>query len=269
MTMSADKEGDVTICWLGQAGFWIDILGTKVLIDPYLSDSLTKKYSGKLFPHKRMMSAPLTVDTLPEPDIILITHAHTDHMDPDTLAPLSSRFPKVNIYVPIAARDTAIDRIGNEQVVKTVDAGQKLALEDGLNLKVFPSAHEDFDVTQDGHYPYLGYGITKADQRVYHSGDTILFRGLTEMIRNFAPQVALLPINGRDDYRKANGVPGNMTASEAVQLCRSAGVPHLIPHHFGMFEFNTSDPNELLTRYDEGQLPAIAIPEPGITITID
>lgn len=268
MTSSAGNKGDVSLCWLGQAGFWIDILGTRVLIDPYLSDSLAKKYAGKRFAHKRMMPAPSTVESLTKPDIILITHAHTDHMDPETLAPLSKRFPDVSIYVPKAVRDVAIERIGNRQAVKSVKAGDELSFENGLNLKVFPASHEAFDVTPQGHHPYLGYGISKGSHRLYHSGDTILFEGLAEMVAGFAPQIAMLPINGRDQYRKDNGIPGNMTASEAVELCQLAKVPHLIPHHFGMFEFNTVDPREALAAHKTGRSPKVIIPEPGVAFSL-
>lgn len=240
-------EHESAIFWLGQAGFWIDLDGVRILIDPYLSDSLAKKYEGKLFPHIRMMPPPFTVATLPEPDIVLITHAHTDHMDPETLGPLAQQFPNLKFYVPVATRDIAIDRIGNENALRFVNAGDEIAFDGGLSVSVFPSAHEALDQTEEGYFPYLGYGLAKNEHRLYHSGDTIPFAGLEQLIKAFAPKIAMLPINGRDAYRKSHGVPGNMTAKEALAFCANTNIAGLIPHHFGMFEFNTADPAELIS----------------------
>ena len=68
--------------WLGQAGFWIDTGAHRILIDPYLSDSLARKYAGQANDHRRMMPVPVVPEALPRPDVVLVTHAHTDHMDP-------------------------------------------------------------------------------------------------------------------------------------------------------------------------------------------
>lgn len=81
------------IHWLGQAGFWIDTGAHRILIDPYLSDSLARKYAGQANDHRRMMPAPIAPEALPRPDVVLVTHAHTDHMDPETLGPLHCAFP--------------------------------------------------------------------------------------------------------------------------------------------------------------------------------
>ena len=60
--------GQPGLFWLGQAGFWIDTGAHRILIDPYLSDSLAIKYAGKPNDHKRMMPAPIGVEDLPRPD---------------------------------------------------------------------------------------------------------------------------------------------------------------------------------------------------------
>jgi L-ascorbate metabolism protein UlaG (beta-lactamase superfamily) len=81
--------------------------------------------------------------------------------------------------------------------------------------------------------------------------------------------VALLPINGRDEFRLARGVPGNFTVEEAVALCKEAGIAHLIGHHWGMFDFNTIEKSaaEALLRQHAGSLDWL-LPEIGVTYTI-
>lgn len=237
------KSGECALYWLGQAGFWLDTGQHRILIDPYLSDSLARKYKGAKHPHIRMMSAPVDVMDLPKPDIVLVTHAHTDHMDPDTLAPLHRRFPDVPFVVPAAVKAAAHDRIGAHAVLILADAGQVLYPLKGLSLQGLPAAHEDLNLDANGQHPFLGYGIATQDLRVYHSGDTIPFAGLREAIKAFGPDVLLLPVNGRDAARLRDGVPGNLTLDEAVDI--ATPYPMLVPHHFGMFDFNTIEPERI------------------------
>ena len=104
-------------------------------------------------------------------------------------------------------------------------------------MEAIPSAHETLEKNERGEYRYLGYIIRLGSMTLYHSGDTIPYPGLAERVKTDQIDMALLPINGR-----GKGVPGNFTFDEAVQLCQSADIPYLIPHHFGMFAFNTVDP---------------------------
>jgi L-ascorbate metabolism protein UlaG (beta-lactamase superfamily) len=78
--------------------------------------------------------------------------------------------------------------------------------------------------------------------RIAHSGDTIPYPGLADRLRAFAADVLLLPVNGRDAGRRDARIPGNLTLDEAIALGADAGAPYLVPHHFGMFAFNTLDP---------------------------
>lgn len=235
--------GDCGLFWLGQAGFWFETGAHRILIDPYLSDSLAQKYKGKKHPHTRSMPAPISVMDLPRPDIVLITHAHTDHMDPDTLAPLHARFADLRFVVPAAVETIARDRIGPTAPLILAQAGQVLDILDDLSLHVFAAAHEGFNLDAQGRHPFLGYGIATPNLRVYHSGDCIPYDGLSGAIADFNPDILLLPVNGRDELRLADGVPGNFTLDEAIALSRP--YPALVPHHFGMFDFNTIDPAEI------------------------
>lgn len=259
--------GEPGLFWLGQAGFWIETGHHRILVDPYLSDSLAKKYARKKHPHRRMMPPPVSVEALPRPDVVLITHAHTDHLDPETLAPLHIRFPDLEFVVPGAREEMARQRIGASANLVLVDAGDNLSPLDGLTIRVFPAAHEAFDHDLYGRHPYLGYGISSNGLRVYHSGDSIPFEGLQHLIADFAPHIALLPVNGRDADRLADGIPGNFTLEEAIELAKIT--PFLIPHHFGMFDFNTADPQDIdAAAANSVSLPTIMRPVAGLTMTI-
>lgn len=231
--------GERSLFWLGQAGFWFDTGRHTVLIDPYLSDSLAKKYAGHANDHQRMMEPPLTPDALPEPDVVLITHAHTDHMDPETLGPLAKRFPSLPFVAPSASLDVARQRIGANAHLIPVSDGDEVSPLPGLKIQVLPAAHETLERDEAGNAVYLGYFLRTTGFSLYHSGDCIPFEGLDEAVRALGADIALLPVNGRDRQRLDAGIPGNFTLQEAINLCRVASIGSMVPHHFGMFSFNT------------------------------
>ena len=240
----AETGDGVALAWLGQAGFVLRIGEAVMLVDPYLSDHLAAKYRGTRFPHVRMMPAPVSPDALPRVDLVVCTHRHGDHMDPGTLPVLAARHPACRFVVPAAERAHAAALGLATQRLILAEAGHALRpLPDlDLVLRPVPAAHERLEQDEQGQHRFLGYGIETGGLRLYHSGDCIPYDGLADVVRALAPELALLPVNGRDAERARAGVPGNFTLDEAVALCAETGIASLIPHHFGLFAFNTADP---------------------------
>ena len=257
----------LALTWLGQAGFWLSMGQHQLLIDPYLSDSLARKYAGKRFDHQRMMPPPIVPEALPRPDLVLVTHAHTDHMDADTLGPLARRFPDLPFMVPGSAMEVARMRIGEAARLVPVDAFERRTALPGLHITVFSAAHEARDLDRDGRHVFLGYGVGAADLKIAHPGDTIPFDDLTAALQRFAPDIALFPVNGRDADRRAGGIPGNMTLEEAVTLAGDVGAGLMVPHHFGMFAFNSCDPAAIDAAAANASIPIVRL-EPGMRMRI-
>lgn len=235
-----------SVWWLGQAGFLVAQGGLRIVIDPYLSDSLAEKYRGKAFPHLRMMPPPVQPGALREVDWLLCTHSHTDHMDPGTIPALLAANPKAQVLAPRAERAKALERGVPEDRLHLIDAGESLDL-GGVVVTATPSAHEELKITPSGHL-YLGYALRGGGVTLWHSGDTIPHEGLVPSVLPLAVDLALLPVNGRDARRAANGVPGNLTLEEAVALTDAIGAAHMLGHHFGLFDFNTLDRAEGMAR---------------------
>jgi L-ascorbate metabolism protein UlaG (beta-lactamase superfamily) len=240
----------MVLWWLGQAGFALRAGRCRLLIDPYLSDSLAGKYAGTEFPHQRMMPPPILADQLPPLDAVLCSHAHSDHMDPGTLPVVAARHPACRFIVPAAEAAVALQRSVPADRMTPVNAGDTVEVV-GVEVQVVPAAHEHIKVNAKGEHHHLGFILRYAGVVVYHSGDTLPFDGLADLLRSRGVDVALLPVNGRDEHRTSRGVVGNMTLEEAIELCLNAGIGAMIPHHFGMFEFNTIDPRLLRTRAAE------------------
>jgi D-3-phosphoglycerate dehydrogenase / 2-oxoglutarate reductase len=237
--------------WLGQAGFLIRKGGgPTILIDPYLSDSLAIKYAGTLFPHVRMMESPIDADKIPEVDLVLVSHAHTDHMDPGTLGLIAAHHPRAVFVCPERVKEIALERGVPKDRLVGASGGEVSEPIPGIRIFPIPSAHEDLDVTEGGS-AYLGYVIEVGEERIYHSGDCVPYPELSNLLSHHSPTLALLPVNGRDDHRRKNGVPGNFTLEEALSLCESARIPTMVVHHWGMFDFNTVPRDELEEAWEE------------------
>jgi L-ascorbate metabolism protein UlaG (beta-lactamase superfamily) len=232
------------IHWLGQAGFVIDIGGLRLVIDPYLSNSLAEKYRGTARPHLRMTPAPILPEEIPFVDLVLCTHAHTDHMDPGTLPRLLSANPGAKLVAPRASRLQAMERSGaSGDRLSLVRAGEPIAIL--KNLAVIPTraAHESLETDGEGNHRFLGYAIRAQGVCLWHSGDCIPFDGLEMEVGSLDPDIALLPVNGRRAELSENDVPGNFFLSEAIDVTRKVGAAHMVAHHYGLFDFNTKDPD--------------------------
>lgn len=236
----AEPPGEaVRLFWLGQAGFVIDGGGRRVVIDPYLSDSLAGKYRGTLYPHHRMMPVPVRPGEIRHVDMVLATHHHSDHLDPGTLPALMAANPEALLVAPEAARGLALDRSGIAPArLATTDAGRTFTAKD-IGITAVRAAHEELERDAAGRHLYLGYAVRIGGAVILHSGDTVPFAGQVDEVARLQADLALLPVNGRDAERKANGVPGNMAVGEALDLARQAGIAQMIAHHFGLFAFNT------------------------------
>ena len=235
---ACDRDGRILLWWLGQAGFALRAADQLLLIDPYLSDSLRAKHARDPLSYHRLLDIPVAPERLTNCTWVLCTHGHGDHMDPETLASLR-RFAMPHVLVPRAEQGRAIARGADPRMLVTIDADERLQLADGISVSAVASAHERLEIDERGQSRYLGYVLDIDGTRVYHSGDCVPYPGLAERLAALRPDVALLPVNGRDAKRRAAGVPGNFTLDEAVALCREASIGSLVAHHIGMFAFNT------------------------------
>lgn len=228
------EPGCVNVWWLGQSGFLIKSRRGLLAIDLYLSDHLTEKYAATDRPHVRMTRAPLRGSDLRAVDLVLASHKHSDHLDPKTLPDLLFSSNAI-LVIPEAIREHALGLGLPANRLIGVDAGDRIE-KAGFSIRAVPSAHESLDTDPRGRHLYLGFVIEVEGLRLYHSGDSLAYRGLPEQLGSEPFDVLFLPINGREPAR---GVPGNMTAAEAVDLARRVAPRFIVPHHYDMFTFNT------------------------------
>ncbi len=240
---SDKRDGSFRLWWLGQSGFLLQWQGVHVLLDPYLSDSLTKKYSQTDKPHARMTELVIDPSQLSFVDVVTSSHIHTDHLDAETLIPILAGNPRPTLVIAESNRAFVADRLGIDPAIPIgVDNGTAVEVA-GIRFSGVASAHETVERDEQGRARFLGYVLQFGKWAIYHSGDTIRYDGMAEKLRPFGVHVALLPINGRAPERR---VAGNLSGPEAAQLANDIGARTVIPCHFEMFEFNTASPDEFV-----------------------
>ena len=234
--------------WLGQSGFLIQYMGERILLDPYLSDSLTKKYDGTDKPHVRLSERVVDPALLKGISIVSSSHNHTDHLDAETLMPIFANNPGIRFIIPEANRAFVADRV-------KCDPSWPDGLNDGRSLTIgrfsfhgIPARHNEIDRDGNGNCRYMGYVVRFGPFAIYHSGDTLHFDGMEDLLRPFQVDLAFLPINGNDPARR---VAGNLDGNEAAELGKAIGAGVVVPCHYDLFEFNTADPAEFVKRCDE------------------
>jgi L-ascorbate metabolism protein UlaG (beta-lactamase superfamily) len=238
--------------WLGQSGYLIQWQGQHLLLDPYLSNSLTKKYANTAKPHVRMTELAIAPERLDFIDVVTSSHNHTDHLDGETLGPLLQVNPKLQIIVSAANRAFAADRLQVAQDRLTAIMLDQPITVGAFTFHAVPAAHEQIEQDESGHHKFIGLIVEVGPWTLYHSGDTILYDGMVETLRRWSIDLALLPINGRNPKR---GVAGNLSGAEAAQLGKAIGAGLVIPGHYEMFAFNTVTPDEFIQQAKAAEQP--------------
>lgn len=232
------------VWWLGQSGFWLECAGASLLLDPYLSDSLTQKYAATDKPHVRMTARCVAPEKLTGVKLVTASHLHTDHLDAETLRPLAEANGGLDLLLPHPILEEARARLGGAPVtLRGLDAGETAALH-GWQITGVPAAHNDLKRDAAGRCHYLGFLIRRAGFTIYHSGDTLWHEEILAALRAAGRiDLMLLPINGNLPERR---VAGNLNGAEAAALAKACAARLAAPCHYEMFEFNTAPPDEFL-----------------------
>ena len=258
-----ENPNKVQLMWLGQAGFLIKFNKQLLIIDPYLSDFLAKKYQNHIFPHIRLMESPILPNQIYNLDYFLSSHAHSDHMDPETIGPIVVNNPNCNFIVPSAVVKEAITRGMKKDMIIAINAHQRVQLDDSISISAVPAAHESLKTNEMGEHYFLGYIFHFSDFNIYHSGDCIPYETLEQYLKKYDLHMALLPINGRDEYRLTHKIAGNFHVDEVLNLCSRLKIRTLMVHHFGMFAYNTVS-DEVLSKLSNSSSDSLEIIIPQI-----
>jgi L-ascorbate metabolism protein UlaG (beta-lactamase superfamily) len=240
--------GQLALWALGQSGFAVKGGDTIVYIDPYLSDSVAAGGGPE-----RRFPPPLEAASVAHAQAVFASHDHLDHVDEATLTPMLAASPQARLITsPQGAARLRGAGLASDRIL-TPALGEEYEL-GALRYTAIPAAHYAFEVDNAGCASYQGFVLRLNGVTLYHAGDTIIFPELLEALAaataSVAIDIALLPINGRDGFREARGIVGNLLPEEAVLLAQRIGARTLIAMHNDMFATNRVNPALLFDALD-------------------
>ena len=199
------------VIWLGQAGLLFIKDGFKIMIDPYLSDSV-KKINQKNY---RRVAVDRTFFEI-EPDVMIFTHNHLDHYDPETVI----RFITADTDMLVLAPDSVwneVRKIGGSNNYIQFNR-HTVWTENGIKFTAVKAEHSDISA--------IGVIIDDGDKKYYVTGDTLYNE---EIFADIPKDIYAL-------FLPVNGVGNNMNMTDAKRFCERVNPKFAIPIHCGMFD---------------------------------
>lgn len=197
--------------FLGQSGYVLQSKHSKIIIDPYLSDSVERAYG-----RPRLLPIPCGFESI-DCDAVVCTHDHLDHLDPDTVA----FFPKEQRFLTTNQGKETLFSLGKNNVT-TLAVGQSIQIGDFLITAVFAKHTVEA----------FGVVVRAEGKTLYFSGDTLFDEQLFS-VKQYRPDVAFLCINGK---------LGNMNVQDALLVAEAIGAAINVPNHYDMFASNAENP---------------------------
>lgn len=255
------SDGEMGVTFIGHASFFVQMGGQNVILDP--------NFARWLFVLKRLRKPGVQLRDLPPIDLVLVTHAHFDHLHRPSLRALVSQAVRRKgkapiIVVPHHVLDLVSD-IGFSDVVE-LDWWNSYR-HGGLTVTHVPSRHWGARVIKDSHRGYGGYVLRDGEHSVYHAGDTAYFPGFREIGRRLAPELAMLPIGAYNppSFRNVHADPADATRAFLDLKAR-----WMVPMHYGTFRLShepIEEPLQLLEKEARaaGIEDRVVVMEEGVT----
>ncbi|MCB1212561.1 MAG: MBL fold metallo-hydrolase, partial [Verrucomicrobiales bacterium] len=193
---ASNDDETLHVWWLGQSGFLLQHDGVRFLFDPYLSDSLTQKYATTDKPHVRMTQRCVDPKELTGLHWVTASHAHTDHLDGETLRALAQGSPGYTLVLPGLVVNEAIRRLGDAEVTLMELNQNDASFRGGIQIHGVPAAHNEIVVDDYSRSQCVGYIVQLGPFTIYHSGDTLWHPEIVARVREFDCDLMFLPING-------------------------------------------------------------------------
>jgi L-ascorbate 6-phosphate lactonase len=254
-----------SVTWYGQSGFRLAAGDRRLLIDPFLTERADRRYRP---PASAAQFADIT--------LVLCTHEHVDHLDLPFLREFTAVNPVARIVVP--APVVAVATAGGLDPGRLVGAapGQVLR-EAGVTVRPLAALHGMggdepvvYEFAPHGGPPrFLGYAVEIGGIGFCHFGDGLVYPELPAALSALAPDVLMIPINGRDHIRESRGIVGNMNETEGAWLCAQVRPSYVIPMHYEAIEGNTGDVGRFTALvHESGGRTAVLAPPRAQAVTV-
>jgi len=234
-------NGQLGVTFIGHATFFLQVGGENVVVDP--------NFARWLFVLKRLRKPGVKLHDLPPIDLVLITHAHFDHLHRPSLRALVQQTKRWRGSAPtIVVPEHVFDLVADLGFRDVVELGWWRSFRHrNLTITHVPSRHWGARVLKDAHRGYGGYVLRGGRHSVYHAGDTAYFSGFREIGTRLAPQLALLPIGAYNppSFRNVHASP-----ADATRAFLDLNSRWMVPMHYGTFRLSQEPMDEPLQLLD-------------------
>lgn len=230
-------HAEIEVMWIGHASFLVRTPWANILIDPNWA-----MWHG---PVKRARKPGCRLEDLPNIDLVLVSHAHFDHLHRPTLRRVANEQP---VLVPEGVgrlfrrmRFSEVREMKNWDVYRFGAGGE-------LEVVFTPSFHWGARYIHDTHRGFGGFLIRTPHSSLYHCGDSAYFDGFKEIGQRYDVGTALLPIGA---YEAPSGRDVHMNPEEALQAFHDLGAKWMLPMHHATFPLGNEHLDEPLIRLKE------------------
>ena len=252
----------ITAAWLGHSTVLINFYGVTVLTDPALFARIGVDIGPGTIGPKRLIAPALNVNELPPIDLVLLSHAHMDHLDVPTLKclPCSSR--------AIVARATG-DLLASTRLKQVTELGwgQKATVTTGhgaIEVAAFEVNHWGARWRRDTYRGYNGYVLEREGKKILFGGDTAMSETFKSLHSRGPFAMAVMPIGAYQPWIRSHCTP-----EQAVHMADAAGARYFLPIHHKTFALGREQRNEPLARLESAlETERLALREVGETFRV-
>ncbi len=217
------------VTFIGHSSFFVQLGGQNLLVDP--------NFARWIFVLKRLRRPGVKIRELPPIDVVMVSHAHFDHLHRPSLRAIAQHTRRISgrapiLVVPENVADLVSD-LGFRQIVEL--KWWEEFRHGGITITHTPSRHWGARILRDMHRGFGGFVVKSAQHSFYHSGDTAYFDGFHEIGQRLQPELALLPIGAYDppSFRNVHTNP-----EDAVQAFLDLNARWMVPMHYGTFRLS-------------------------------
>jgi len=231
------RNGELALTFIGHSSFFLQTGGKTILLDP--------NFAQWLFVLKRLRRPGLRIEDLPPIDLVLVTHAHFDHLHRPSLRAIARHTERLrgrapSIILPHDVTDLVED-LGFREIIEL--NRWETSEFDGVKITLVPSQHWGARIIKDAHRAYGGYVVRSGHDSLYHAGDTAYFKGFREIGHKLHPHIALLPIGA---YSPPAFRANHTSPEDAVRAFVDLGSRWMVPMHYGSFRLSHEPMDEPL-----------------------
>src|SRR5258708_6083909 len=225
------SDTQVTLAWLGHSTVLINFFGVTILTDPVLFPRVGIRLPGITIGPKRLTAPALKFHDLPQIDLVLLSHAHFDHLDLRTLG----CFDRTTRVITARATSDLLKRTRFSEVSE-LDWGESKTLNTAageIDITAFSVKHWGARIQRDMYRSYNGYLIERSGRRIIFAGDTAMTESFAALRRHGPIDIAIMSIGAYNPW-----IQSHCTPEQAVQMANAAGARFVVPTHHQTFRLS-------------------------------